>query len=240
MRKSVSTAIRDNREKVGISQKELAHILGVSHRLVSQWENGGARPTNVMVEKITSVLGVDLPETKGEFDLGGWVRREREQRRLTRGDLARRAGISPLTVYFIETGQTETPQELTVSRLQRVLGKLPEGAMEMGDRGGVIEDLGFRGPFPISEWRENLGEGKISCVYVFYDELKRLVRIGETDDLGRRLREYEQNYWWFRPPTVETFAYVKMNDPEFRRKTERVMIKLLGGNAVFNSQGKID
>jgi len=53
------------------------------------------------------------------------------------------------------------------------------------------------------------------------------------------LKEYEHNYWWFRLPTVESFAYVRVDDPEYRRKTEKVMIKLLGSNAVFNTQGKV-
>ncbi len=240
MWKGISTAIRENREKVGMSQREFARILGVSQAMVSQWENGSVLPSGEMSEKISGILGVDLPEPTGEFELRTWLRRKREQRRLSRGELAKRAGLSPLTIYYIETGRTESPQETTVKRLQRVLGRLPRRVIREVEAEGTLEDFEFRGPFPVSEWRENLGEGKTSCIYVFYDELKRPVRIGETDDLRRRLKEYEQNYWWFRTPTVESFAYVKVNDSEFRRKAEKVMIKLVGSNAVFNAQGKID
>src|SRR2546422_11417333 len=41
------------------------------------------------------------------------------------------------------------------------------------------------------------------------------------------------------PSDVESFAYVRMDDADYRRKTEKVMIKLLGSNAVFNTQGKV-
>lgn len=238
MWKGISTAIRENRRKVGMSQKELARILGVSQSLISQWENGSVLPGGEMLERTSGILGVDLPEPTGEFELRTWLRRKREQRRLSRGELAKRARLSPLTIYYIETGRTESPQEATLERLQRVLGRLPSRVTREVKAEGTFEDLEFRGPFPVSEWKENLEEGKTSCVYVFYDQLKRPVRIGETDDLRRRLKEYEQNYWWFRAPTVESFAYVKLNDSDFRRKTEKVMIKLVGGGVVFNTQGK--
>ena len=102
-----------------------------------------------------------------------------------------------------------------------------------------IEDFKFLGPFPIEQWQENVVGEKVQCIYVFYDQLKRPVRIGETEDLRRRMIEYDKNYWWFRSPTVESFAYVVVTDPEFRRKTEKVMIKLVGEHAIFNIQDKI-
>jgi len=239
MWKGISVAIRETREKVGISQKELARILGVSQSLVSQWENGSVLPSEEILERSSGILGVDLHEPTGELELKTWLRRKREQRRLSRGELAKRAGLNPLTIYYIETGRTESPQEATLERLQRLLGRFPSGVTREVKAERTLEDFEFRGPFPVSEWKENLEGNKTSCIYVFYDQVKRPVRIGETDDLRRRLKEYEQNYWWFRPPTVESFAYVKVSDSEFRRKAEKVMIRLLGGNIVFNSQGNV-
>ena len=83
-----------------------------------------------------------------------------------------------------------------------------------------------------------LRKRQVPAVYVFYDQLKRPVRIGETDDLVRRMKEYEQ-YYWFKSPTAETFAYVVVKERSFRRKTEKVMIKLVGSQAIFNIQDKI-
>jgi hypothetical protein len=45
--------------------------------------------------------------------------------------------------------------------------------------------------------------------------LNRPVRIGETEDLARRLKEYAENYWWFKRPAVESFAYVIVKDEKF-------------------------
>ncbi len=238
MGRGISSAIRDSREKVGMSQKELAHMLGVSRSLVSNWEKGSPLPSHEMTRNLSAILGVDLPTVIGRFGLGTWVRSERNRRGLSRGELARRAGVSPRTIYHIEAGRTESPQESTVDRLKKVLGRMPPGVTREADAERVAEDFEFRGPFPVSQWKEYVSDGGISCVYAFYDQLKRPVRIGETDDLGRRLKEYEQNYWWFRPPTVESFAFVKMDDPNSRRRTEKVMIKLLGSNAFFNNQGR--
>ncbi|MGI0090990.1 MAG: hypothetical protein ACREBS_04725 [Nitrososphaerales archaeon] len=75
---------------------------------------------------------------------------------------------------------------------------------------------------------------KVLCIYVFYDSLKRPIRIGATDDLHRRIKECKNNYWWFRPPMAETFAYVDAKDRSFREKAEKVMIKLVGDHAIFN------
>ena len=147
--------------------------------------------------------------------------------------------MSPLTIYYIETGQTESPQESTVNRLQKVLGRMPCRVTRQVEAGRIVEDFEFRGPFPVSEWKENLGDGKISCIYVFYDQLKRPVRIGETDDLGRRLKEYEQNYWWFRLLTLRASRTLGLMTPTTDARRRRWMIKLLGSNAVFNTQGKV-
>lgn len=119
-----------------------------------------------------------------------------------------RAGISSLTIYFIETGRTESPQKSTLKALEGVLGHLPKGVQEEVQEEGLVEDFEFLGPFPVEEWKNVVGTEPVPCIYVFYDSLKRPVRIGETEDLGRRLKEYADNYWWFKRPAVESFAYV--------------------------------
>ncbi len=166
------------------------------------------------------------------------MRKRREELGWTREKLAEEAKVSPLTIYFIETSKTGSPQETTLKGLEKALGRLPSILNKEVQEERTVEDFKFLGPFPISEWKENVSD-KASCIYVFYDELKRPVRIGESDDLRRRLIEYEKNYWWFRPPTVETFAYVVVSDSGFRRKAEKVMIKLVGEHAIFNTQEKI-
>ncbi len=208
--------------------------------MISHWENGKIEPAPEFKEKLSAILGIDFGSLRGVTDLGEWLREQREKAGWSRAELAKRTGIKPITIYFIETGRTQSPQETTLNSLKRVFGPVPGGVVKEVETEERIGSFTYKGPFPITEWKENVGEGKISCIYVFYDELLRPVRIGETEDLGRRMREYEQNYWWFRTPTAETFAYVTVGDPEFRRAAEKVMIKLVGVNAIFNTQDKVD
>ena len=239
MKGEVSSWMKTNREKSGLTQTQFADKLGVYQPQVSNWERGTALPSREMLRNMSAIFGVEPDKIPGIMELGTWLRRTRDKLGLTQGQLAQKAGISPITISFIETGQTESPQVSTLKRLEKVLGKLPSNLDKEVKEERTIEELEFLGPFPVNAWQENVGEDRIPCIYVFYDELKRPVRIGETEDIRRRLKEYEQNYWWFRPPTVETFAYVIIKDPEFRHKTEKLMIKLVGENAIFNIQDKI-
>lgn len=50
------TAIRLYREKDGLTQKQLAALLGVSQAAVAMWENGDRKPDIVMLKKLSGVL----------------------------------------------------------------------------------------------------------------------------------------------------------------------------------------
>jgi transcriptional regulator with XRE-family HTH domain len=240
MNGSVSTWIKENRRKAGLNQQQLADKLGVSQPQISIWETGASTPARDMIQKLAAILGVEIDEKTYGVGLGEWLHRRREELGWSREQLAREAKISPLTIYFIESGKTESPQEATLRGLERALGKLPNNLTAELQEERTVEDFKFLGPFPVDEWKENVNNGdKVQCIYVFYDHLKRPVRIGETEDLTRRLTEYDKNYWWFRAPTVESFAYVMVSDSDFRRKAEKVMIKLVGEHAIFNTQDKI-
>lgn len=237
MPKSIGQWIRDARTKGDLTQQQLADKLGGWQPQVCNWENDVVQPDREVIERISAITGVEIPSSI--LGVGEWVQRRREELEMSRDELAKKAGISPLTIYFIEKGQTRSPQETTLKGLQKVLGKLPEVIdHEVGEVRGE-EDFEFLGPFPIVEWEQSIGEGRISCIYVIYDSLKRPVRIGETDDLGRRMKEYSLNVYWFRQPTAMTFAYIKVSDPDFRKKAEKVMIKLVGDHAIFNTQERI-
>jgi len=220
-----------------LSQKQLAEKLGVSQPVVSLWETGAFHPSHDMLEKLSAVLEADL-EKSLDVGLGEWLVKQREEHKLTREQLAEKAGISPLTIYFIENGTTRSPQENTLKGLEKALGKLPSSLSKDVEEARDVGDFEYLGPFPIDKWEENVSEGKIPCIYVFYDSLHRPVRIGGTEDLTRRMKEYQQMYW-FRPPTAETFAYIVVKDPKFRSQAEKVMIKLVGEHAIFNIQEKI-
>lgn len=54
--------IYGQRKKCGLSQTELADLLGVTNKAVSKWENGRAKPTTNTLRKLAAVFGSDVSE----------------------------------------------------------------------------------------------------------------------------------------------------------------------------------
>lgn len=52
--------ITEQRRKLGLSQTELAELLGVTNKAVSKWENGRAKPTTNTLRKLAAVFGMDV------------------------------------------------------------------------------------------------------------------------------------------------------------------------------------
>ena len=55
-------AIKEKREKLGLTQQELAEKLFVSRQTVCRWENGTRCPDLIMAKKISTVLGIPLDD----------------------------------------------------------------------------------------------------------------------------------------------------------------------------------
>lgn len=55
-------AIKEKREKLGMTQQDLAEKLFVSRQTVCRWENGTRCPDLIMSKKIALVLGISLDE----------------------------------------------------------------------------------------------------------------------------------------------------------------------------------
>jgi len=47
--------IKDIREKLGLSQEALAHLLGVSFQTINRWEKGTFKPSPLALEKLKSL-----------------------------------------------------------------------------------------------------------------------------------------------------------------------------------------
>jgi transcriptional regulator with XRE-family HTH domain len=77
------------------------------------------------------------------MDIGKRIRDLREERGLTQREVARRAGLTPSGVGFIEHGQTRNPSAETVMAVARALG-VP------------VEEL-LREPVPLNEASEVAG-----------------------------------------------------------------------------------
>jgi DNA-binding XRE family transcriptional regulator len=55
-------AIKEKREKLGLTQQELAEKLFVSRQTVCRWENGTRCPDLIMAKKISMVLGIPMDD----------------------------------------------------------------------------------------------------------------------------------------------------------------------------------
>jgi len=58
----MTNPIKKRREEKGLTQVDLALMLGVSQIYISQYETGGLTPSEKHIEKITKILGIS-PET---------------------------------------------------------------------------------------------------------------------------------------------------------------------------------
>jgi transcriptional regulator with XRE-family HTH domain len=61
----LSEAIRSARRRAGLSQVELAALLGVRQSSVSQWERGSTKPSTLHLLALAAKLGCSLTELAG-------------------------------------------------------------------------------------------------------------------------------------------------------------------------------
>lgn len=61
--------LRKYREQNGVSQRQLAHQLGVVPSTINQYESGTRKPDIVMLKKISLVLNVSTDELLSSVDV---------------------------------------------------------------------------------------------------------------------------------------------------------------------------
>ena len=59
-------SIKKIREKLGLSQEDLARELHVSFATVNRWENGQSRPSRLAKLQLEEFISKNLPEQKGQ------------------------------------------------------------------------------------------------------------------------------------------------------------------------------
>ena len=80
----IGTRLREERERVGISQRELARRIGLSASMISQIESGQSKPSVSTLYAIVTELGVSVDDVfRGHEDHGGSVRPHRTPNRPT-------------------------------------------------------------------------------------------------------------------------------------------------------------
>lgn len=114
------------REDGGMSQGELAKVLGVTRQTVSKWEADVCRPKVKVLQAICGVFGVDMSYFTGEEDLTPqqictlceFIRKLRRRAKLSQEQFAERMGVSRRMISLWETDE--------VKPRARVLQKLGE------------------------------------------------------------------------------------------------------------------
>ena len=173
MAKWFNTRLRDAREQADLSQVELANKLGVSGPTISNWENRVSEPDDdqrervlAWVEKLengswrrrgnTTERNVDDIESGpedtdddvvGPSAVGEWLNKSRVKMNMSVPELAQRADVSTATIYFIESGQSQSPRRETLDKLQRALAgtEIDPEARRAAQREATIEGLGETG-----------------------------------------------------------------------------------------------
>ena len=57
---NLSTYIKSRRQNIGMTQKQLAELLGVTDVTISRWESGQRQPMWYQFVKLCEVLGMEL------------------------------------------------------------------------------------------------------------------------------------------------------------------------------------
>ena len=102
------------REDGGMSQGELAKVLGVTRQTVSKWEADVCRPKVKVLQALCGLFGVDMsyftgvevsPQQIGT--LGEFIRKLRRRAKLSQEQFAERMGVSRRMISLWETGEVK-------------------------------------------------------------------------------------------------------------------------------------
>lgn len=238
---SIGATIRMRRASNGLSQKELADKMRVSQSLVSQWEGGRQKPSRDQIEKLDGILGGVSTDDAAITDdglspVGAWLSKARLKKGLTANELAKKARVSPATIYNLESGRAENPHQETIKALEGALGEPLDLESEREVKAsGEIKGLGEFVDFdPYDETHLPNKAG----VYVLYDISQRPIYVGQGGSIARRIEDHHEKFW-FKRPIVENGAYVEISEKRLREQVETILIKFLKKNAVIN-QKKVD
>ena len=102
------------REDGGMSQGELAKVLGVTRQTVSKWEADVCRPKANVLQAICGVFGVDMSYFTGVevspqqiCTLGEFIRKLRRRAKLSQEQFAERMGVSRQMISLWETDEVK-------------------------------------------------------------------------------------------------------------------------------------
>ena len=137
-RRSNNNPIANARIAKGLTQEQLACIIGVDKRQISAWERGRFYPSLLILQKIAGALDVDwveLAEAQLEKKKYSGIANARHEKGWTQRELAEKIGVSQGLISNYENGAS-TPTEAALKRLSAVLGVPVEAIAPLeGDKG---------------------------------------------------------------------------------------------------------
>lgn len=251
-REAAGLSQRDLAEHLEVAQSAISYwengtvepreeVRGKVDAFIARWEASGEQGAGApgdgagRLREIVETSGGDeeysddAEESEGSFST--WLAEARGKAGLTRQQLAKKARISPQTIYLIETGKIANPRESTVNTLTEALGRDPSQVVQAQiAAAGTIKGVGeFRDFDPHNEVDVPVVPG----VYVFYDVSDRPIYVGKGKTIRARVKDHADKFW-FKLPIVQTAAYVEIRDPALRDQVETLLIKFLKKNAIIN------
>ena len=236
---TVASRIKQKRLSSGWNQQQVSERIKVSQSTFSNWENGKTRPNKQQMVELEELLGPIKGLSQNEEQpldsspFGAWLTTTRTNNKMTVAELAQKAGVSVPTIYNIESGKNQNPQESTREKISIGLGEIPpEDTIIATEDAASIQGLGNLIDFdPFDVDSRPVGPG----IYVFYDISQRPIYVGESKEMKRRIKDHEDKFW-FKAPIVQTGSFITIVDNDMRQKVEKILIKFLKSNAVINRQ----
>jgi len=108
--KTLGDHLRKKRLELGLLQKDVAKILGVSQDTIYNWENNRTSPGFRSIPKIIKFLGYIPYDIQG-LSPGEEFRLLRRTLGLSQEKLAKKLGIDPSTLWRWEKGKKGNPRE---------------------------------------------------------------------------------------------------------------------------------
>jgi len=118
--KALGNHLRKRRLDLGLLQRDVARILGVSEASVWQWENNQTKPRVSLVPRVYDFLGY-APYAPTDR-LGDWLRQARRGLGLSRRKLAAKLRMDVTTIDRWERGRGQ-PTAASLARIRRVLDR---------------------------------------------------------------------------------------------------------------------
>ncbi|RLG05747.1 MAG: transcriptional regulator [Thaumarchaeota archaeon] len=118
--KTLGDHLRKKRLELGLLQKDVAKILGVSQDTIYNWENNRTSPSLRSIPKIIEFLGYIPYDIQG-LSPGEELRLLRRILGLSQEKLAKKLGIDPSTLWRWEKGKRKPPGDI-LENLKRAIG----------------------------------------------------------------------------------------------------------------------